>query len=72
MQAVEVLTPRGQVVDAQSCAAYDDGTAYTPQMPATITGFTVQANHELVAYFTAPGRAVRRSDPSGCRATKLE
>ncbi len=54
VQAVEVLTPQGQLVDAQKCAAYDDGAAYTPKVPTTITGFTTQANHEQVAYFTAP------------------
>jgi two-component system OmpR family sensor kinase len=70
VQAVEVLTPGGKVVDAQKCAAYDDGTAYTPKVPTTITGFTVQANHELVAYFTTP--AEQSNGPSfRVRASKL-
>ena len=54
VQAVEVLTSGGEVVESQKCAAYDDGTAYTPKVPTTITGFTTQANNERVAYFTAP------------------
>ena len=53
-QAVQVLSPAGNVVNAQTCAAYDDGTAYTPKVPTPITGFTTEANHEQVTYFTAP------------------
>ncbi len=70
VQAVEVLTSGGKVVDSQKCAAYDDGTAYTPKVPTTITGFTTQANHEQVSYFTAP--AEQPNGPSfRVRASKL-
>ena len=54
VQAVEVLTPSGSVVNSQSCAANVDGTNYTPQIPHTVTGFAVQSNGEKVTYFTAP------------------
>jgi two-component system OmpR family sensor kinase len=54
VQAVEVLTPSGSVVNSQSCAANVDGTNYTPQIPTTVTGFTSESNGERVTYFTAP------------------
>ena len=54
--AVEVRSPTGEVVDSQKCPAYEDGTAYTPVLPATITGYTGQPNHEQVVYFTAPSQ----------------
>ncbi len=70
VQAVEVLTSAGKVVNAQKCAAYDDGTAYTPTVPTSITGYTTQSNHEQVAYFTAP--AEQANGPSfRVRASKL-
>src|SRR5664280_141912 len=52
--AVEVRTPTGAVVNSQSCPSYVDGTAYTPQLPGTITGFTTAPDGTPVAYFDAP------------------
>ena len=54
VQAVEVRTPSGAVVNGQSCAATVDGTSYMPQIPRTITGLSTQGNSERVAFFTAP------------------
>jgi len=53
VQAVEVRTPAGAVVDAQSCAANVNGTNYSPQIPRTVTGFSTAPNGERVAYFDA-------------------
>ena len=53
VQAVEVRSPSGGVVNSQSCAANVDGINYTPQIPRTITGFSTADNGERVAYFVA-------------------
>jgi len=53
VQAVEVRTPSGAVVDSQSCAANVNGNNDTPQIPGTVTGFTTADNGERVAYFDA-------------------
>ncbi len=52
-QAVQVLTSSGAVVKGQSCSAYVEGTAYTPQIPATLSGLTTDDGSQ-VAYFNAP------------------
>jgi len=52
--AVEVRTPKGAVVNSQSCPSYVDGTAYTPQLPSTITGFSTGADGTQIAYFDVP------------------
>ena len=67
VQAVEVLTPSGSVVNSQSCAANVDGTNYTPQIPRTVTGFAVQSNGEKVTYFTVAGQPEQRPRLSGTR-----
>ena len=51
--ALEVRSSTGGVVDGQNCAAYVDDTAYSPQIPSTIPGYTVVGPTD-VAYFTAP------------------
>lgn len=51
--AIEVRTPTGSVVKGQICPAYKDATAYTPQLPATITGLATNSQGEKVTYFTA-------------------
>lgn len=53
VQAVEVRTPSGVVVDSQVCAANVNGINYTPQIPRTVTGFRTAGNGERVAYFDA-------------------
>ncbi len=52
--AVEVRSHSGGVVGSQSCPAYAEGTAYTPQIPQTITGFSTAPDGTRVAYFDAP------------------
>ena len=49
---LEVRSPSGGVVDSQRCSYYDDGTAYVPALPTTITGYTTQPDHEQVVYLT--------------------
>ncbi|MGA3149619.1 MAG: HAMP domain-containing sensor histidine kinase, partial [Acidimicrobiales bacterium] len=49
--AVEVRSASGGVVDGQNCAAYVNDTAYSPQVPRTITGYTADGASEVV-YFT--------------------
>jgi two-component system OmpR family sensor kinase len=56
VQAVEVRSPSGHVVDNQSCAADEDGHSYTPQLPQAIAGYSTEQNGEKVAYFTAASR----------------
>ncbi|HEY5097114.1 MAG TPA: HAMP domain-containing sensor histidine kinase [Acidimicrobiales bacterium] len=53
VQAVEVRSRSGAVVDGQSCAADEDGHSYTPLLPQTIAGYSTEQNGEKVAYFTA-------------------
>jgi two-component system OmpR family sensor kinase len=52
--AVQVRAPGGGVVNGQSCPAYVDENPFTPQIPATITGFATAADGTKVAYFNAP------------------
>ncbi len=52
ISAVQVRTTSGVVVGNQSCPAYVNGHAYTPQIPSTITGFSLEDNTQ-VARFTA-------------------
>jgi len=56
VQAAQVRSPSGLVVDDQSCAADVDGHSYTPQLPQTITGYSSETNQEKVVYFTAPAQ----------------
>ena len=44
----------GAIVDGQSCPAYVDGKAYTPQIPTTIQPLDDVRDGTQVAYFTAP------------------
>lgn len=53
VSAVQVRTTSGALVGDQSCPAYVNNTAYTPQIPSAITGFSSEDNTE-VAYFTTP------------------
>ncbi len=52
--AFEVRTPAGKLVDGQNCPAYEDGQPYSPQIPATVTGFSTAENGEKITYFVAP------------------
>jgi two-component system OmpR family sensor kinase len=54
VQAVQVVSTSGHVVDSQSCAAYVGNVAYTPAMPKTISGFTTAADGTKVSYFDVP------------------
>jgi two-component system, OmpR family, sensor kinase len=47
-----VVKTSGSVVDGLSCPAYVGKTAYRPQLPNPITGFTAQSDGTEVAYFT--------------------
>jgi two-component system OmpR family sensor kinase len=51
--AVEVRSPSGALASSGVCAFDEDGNSYTPQIPATITGYTSEANGEKYVYFTA-------------------
>jgi two-component system OmpR family sensor kinase len=51
--AVETRNSSGALVSGQVCPAYQNGTAYTPLLPHTITGFSTNAQGEKVSYFTA-------------------
>ncbi|HEX3981470.1 MAG TPA: hypothetical protein VHW93_09600, partial [Acidimicrobiales bacterium] len=68
-QAVQVLSSSGAVVNGQSCSAYVNGTAYLPQVPATVTGYTTEDGTQ-VACFTAPSTAVN-GPAFRVRATQL-
>ncbi len=52
--AAQIRTRSGAVVDHQVCPSYVDGTAYTPALPSTITGFAPGPDNTEVAYFNAP------------------
>ncbi len=54
VQAVQVRSASGAIVDSQSCAAYVGNVAYTPAVPKTITGFTTAADGSKVSYFDVP------------------
>ncbi len=49
----EVRSPSGKTLHRLS-ASFDHGTAYTPRLPATITGLRPDAQGGRAAYFTAP------------------
>jgi two-component system, OmpR family, sensor kinase len=69
--AVEVRSASsGGIVDSQSCAAYVNGTAYTPQISGTIPGLPARGGAGQVAYFDAP--ATQAGGPAfRVRATSL-
>lgn len=50
-QAVEVRTSGGIVVPGSTCPAYVGGTAYTPVITGTITGFQTASDGTQVAFF---------------------
>ncbi len=52
--AVQVRTKAGTLVGGTGCPTYVDGTAYTPSITGTISGFTSAPDGTQVAYFTAP------------------
>ncbi len=54
VEAVQVRHPGGGLVNAQSCPAIVAGKKYTPDIPATITGFTTAPDGSQVAHFNAP------------------
>jgi two-component system OmpR family sensor kinase len=54
VQAVQVRSSSGNIVDSQSCAAYVDNVAYRPDIPKTITGFTKAPDGSKVSYFDVP------------------
>ncbi|HEV3282457.1 MAG TPA: HAMP domain-containing sensor histidine kinase [Acidimicrobiales bacterium] len=51
--AIEVRTPAGSLLKGQVCPVYVGSAAYTPSLPASITGFTTNAQGERSTYFTA-------------------
>ncbi len=51
--AIEVRTPSGNLLKGQVCPVYEGETAYTPQLPTTITGLSRTTQGEKVTYFTA-------------------
>ena len=55
----------GGVVDGQNCAAYVDDTAYSPQIPSTIPGYTVVGDDRrgLLHGSVHQGRRPRVSGP---------
>jgi two-component system OmpR family sensor kinase len=52
--AVEVRSPTGGTVYSQSCPAYVDGKAYTPQVPQSIAGLSTASDNDRVVCFNAP------------------
>ena len=52
-----VVKTSGSVLDDLVCPAYVGKTAYRPQLPDPITGFTTQPDGTEVAYFTAGSTA---------------
>ncbi len=64
----EVRSPSGQVVQSYYPSVSVGGKAYSPALPAHVTGFSTAANNEQVSYFDAgsvpaggPGFRVRAS-----------
>jgi two-component system, OmpR family, sensor kinase len=49
----EVRTSSGHLVSGLTCPAYVSGHAYSPQLPAHITGFATQPDGTQAVYFTA-------------------
>jgi two-component system OmpR family sensor kinase len=49
----QVRTPDGQLVGGLTCPAYVSGHAYSPQLPAHITGFTTQPDGSQAVFFSA-------------------
>lgn len=47
----EIRTSTGKVVDGVRCPAYLNNTAYTPQLPTTITGLAPDGHGESATYF---------------------
>jgi two-component system, OmpR family, sensor kinase len=52
--AVEVRAVSGGIIDSQSCPAYVNDTAYTPQITTPISGLSTTSSTTQVTYFTAP------------------
>jgi two-component system OmpR family sensor kinase len=52
--AAEVRSVSGQVIDGQSCPAYVNSKAFTPQLPKTIAGLSATPGNTQVVYFNAP------------------
>ncbi len=50
-QAVQLRTASGALVTGFNCPAYVDGSAFTPAVPAQITGFQTASDGTRVAYF---------------------
>jgi two-component system OmpR family sensor kinase len=49
----ELRTDSGKVVDGVQCSAYVGTQAYSPELPAQITGLTTQPDGSEATYFTA-------------------
>jgi two-component system, OmpR family, sensor kinase len=52
--AAQVRSVSGQVIDGQSCPAYVNSKAFTPQLPKTIAGLSTTPGNTGVVYFNAP------------------
>jgi two-component system OmpR family sensor kinase len=71
----EFRTPGGKLLDGLTCKAYVGSHAYSPQLPARITGFSTQPDGTHAAFFTTaatvgggPAFRVRAVQISGAQA----
>jgi two-component system, OmpR family, sensor kinase len=48
----EFRTPAGKLIDGLTCKAYVGSHAYSPQLPARVTGFSTQPNGARAVFFT--------------------
>ena len=72
----QVRTSSGTVVSGLSCPAYVDGHAYTPQLPTSISGLSVQPDGSRATFFTTGsvqggGPAFRVRASNGTNAIEL-
>jgi hypothetical protein len=58
----------GSVINGIQCSAYIGNNAYSPAIPAQITGYTTEPDGTQVAYFTAASR--NAGGPSRSTATR--
>ena len=49
---ISVLTSAGKVIDGRQCPIVVGGHSYSPQLPSHVTGYSVQPNNTIAAYFT--------------------
>ncbi len=66
-----IVKQSGGVVDGLECAAYVGDHSYRPQLPTTITGFTMQPDGSQTVYFTT-GSIASGGPAFRVQATKVE